>query len=194
MSKMRLLTVAVIAFVVVGLFHAASSNARRSVSLAGQSPGAMELAVMPDQQQFTNPAVPVFVVRTVSGLSEPNAEAKKQYLIKEVILENRSTKDISSVTVRWVITPLNSRTTALARGKFSPHVLQSLHKTFLAGHRQTLKLSHPKLSKLIQQIPHLEAMGNKFVFIIGVAEVTFEDGSSWTEELTDVSNKSPANN
>ena len=186
MTKMRLLLVSGIALVVVGLVFAANSNIGKSAGDGGKNQGGMEIAVMPDQQQFTNPAVPVVVFRAVSGLSEPDADAKKQYLIKEVILENRSTKDISSVTVRWVITPLNSRTTPLARGEFSPHVLQSLHKTLRAGQRQTLKLSHPKLSELIQQVPNVEAMGSKFVFLIGVAEVVFEDGSSWKEELTDV--------
>ena len=43
---------------------------------------------------------------------------------------------------------------------------------------------------MIKDIPNLEAMGKEFVIIIGVSEVTFEDGSTWKEELTEVANKS----
>ena len=194
MTKIRLLFVTGFALILAGLVLAANRNSGKSAGDSGQTPVGMEIAVILDYQQFTNPAVPVVVVRTVSGDSEPDADAKKQLLIKQVILENRSEKDVSAVTVRWLLTPLNSRTTPLARGEFNPHVLQSLDKTLRAGKRQTLKLSHPKLFSLIQQIPNREAMGNKFAFKIGVAEVVFEDGSSWKEELTDVSNKSAVTN
>jgi len=177
----------------VSLVFAASSNIVTTAGSPGQTQEGMEIAVMPDQQQFTNPAIPVATFSTVSGRSEPDANGKTQLLIKQVILENRSTKDVSSVTVRWLITPLNSRITPVARGEFSPHALQSLNKTLRAGHRQTLKLSHPKLFTLIQQIPNREVVGNKFAFVIGVAEVVFEDGSSWKEELTDVSKSAVTN-
>lgn len=190
MTRLRRLLLSGFALMFVGLVFAANRSASKFAGNAGRIQGETEIAVAPDEQQFNNPAVPVVVFRSVFGLSDPDTKAKREPLIKEVILENRSTKDISSVTVRWVITPLNSRTTPLARGEFNPHVLQSLHKTLRAGQRQTLKLSHPKLITLIEQVPNLEAMGNKFIFFIGVAEVVFADGSSWKEESTDVSNKS----
>ncbi len=181
MSKMRLVFVSGIVLMIVGLVFGAA-HLGRSASDPGKNQDGMEIAVLPDQQQFTNPATPVVTVRTVSGRSEPDEHSKKQILIKEVILENRSAKNISSVTVRWRITPLNSRLTTLVRGEFSPHVLHSLHKTLRPGQRQTLKLSHPKLITLIQKIPNREPMDNKFAFVIGVAEVVFEDGSTWKEK------------
>jgi hypothetical protein len=158
-------------------------------TFAQNKPEEFEISIMGDQEQFTNPAVPVVVVRTVSGLSEPDADSKRQYLAKQVILENRSTKDIASVTLRWAISPMNSRTTRLTQGEFGPYSLSALHKTLLAGQRQTLKLVHPKFNRLIDGIQNRQAMGNRFRFIIGVAEVSFEDGSTWKEESTDVGNK-----
>jgi hypothetical protein len=189
-TRTRRLLVIGFVLLVVSIVCGTTRNIGRTADAAQASVG-MEIAVIPDQQQFTNPAVPVAAIRIVAGLSDPDADGKTQLLIKEVILENRSSKDVSSVIIRWVITPLNSRATTLARGEVSPHVLQALDKALRAGKRQILKLSHPQLSTLIQQIPNCEAMGNKFAFKIGVAKVVFEDGSSWEEELTDVSYKVP---
>jgi hypothetical protein len=190
-TQMRLLLLSGIAILLAGLGLATSN---RTADGAAQSGGGVEIAVMLDYPQFIDPAIPLVVVRTVAGNSNPDANSKQQLLIKEVIVENRSMKDVSAVTLRWLITPLNSRTTALARGEFSPHVLQNMHKTLRAGQRMTLKLVHPKLFDLIQQIPNREAMGSKFAIKVGVAMVVFADGSSWKEELTDVSNKSEVSN
>jgi len=190
MSKMRLPLISAIAVVLVGFSLTTAGKISTSSTSSAQTEPYMEMAVMPDQQQFTNPAFPVVAVRTVSGRDEDQA----QYLIKEIIVENRSMKDVSSVKVRWVIAPLNSRTTSLRRGEFSPHVLSLMHKTLKAGQRMTLKLSHPKLLDLIHEIPNLKAMGNKFVFLIGVAEVVFDDGSVWKEPLTEVGKKSASTN
>lgn len=194
MKSSRVLLLASCAMSTICLLTFVTSSMSTSIGKGKNDDRKMEVAVMPDQQQFTNPGVPVIAVRTVSGLSEPDANAKKQYLIKEVIVENRSTKNVSSVTIRWIIAPINNRTTTLARGDFKPHVMQSLRKTLQAGNRQTLKLSHPRLNQLIEQVPNRASLGEKFVFLIGVAEVTFEDGSSWKEELTEVITKSTTTN
>lgn len=192
MTKTRFFAVSGFAFALVCLVFVAMTEVSSLASKVGTQ-AAMEIAVLPDQQQFTNPAVPVITVRTVSGRSDSDADSKKQILIKEVIIENRSEKNISSITVRWRITPLNSRLTTLVRGEFSPHELQSLGKTLKPGQRQTLKLSHPKLITLIQKIPNKEAMNNEFAFVIGVAEVIFEDGSTWKEDFRDVVPDEPRN-
>lgn len=148
--------------------------------------GKRTLATLLDMQQYETPAVPVAVVRVVSGLSEPNSEGKKQFLVKEVIVENRSNKEVTSITLRWKITPYSSPATALSKGNLKPHVLKSLHKSLLAGKRQSLKLAHPSVSQLIDRIPNVEAMSTDFAFIVGVSEVTFEDGSTWKEEMAEV--------
>jgi hypothetical protein len=195
MRTIRLVIFGVSALCVMAVFLTANNMAFRAISSAGQTPGGMEIAVMPDQQQYTAPSIPVVAVRAVSGLSESEPNKKQDYLMKEVILENRSTKDVSEITIRWVIVPFYSRTTHLARGEFKTYVLQSLHKTLRAGQRQTLKLTyHPRLFDLVQKVPNIERMGNKFVFLVGVSNVMFADGSSWEEELADAASKSALTN
>lgn len=141
------------------------------------------MASVADAEQYKNPATPVVVVSVTSGLSDPDADKNKQFLLKEVIVENRSNKKVSEITIRWAIAPMSDRLTLLSRGKLATHRLAQLNKELLAGQRQTLKLSHPKLGQLIEAIPNLEGMGTGFAFVIGVGEVVFEDGSIWKEGI-----------
>jgi hypothetical protein len=152
-----------------------------------------ELASMPDVAQARDSTVPVFVFRVVSGFTEPDEAGSKEYQVKEVILENRSTKDVSAVTLRWKLTPLADRNTVLYMGRHETHVLSSLRKTLFIGHRQTLKLSLPKIADLIKEIPsgnELKAPDG-FALIIGVGEVVFADGSTWKEEAAASSGRRP---
>jgi len=179
------LAFAVIAFSIAGLF-----TIDKSLGKTKPPQGKWQVASVADAEQYKNPAIPVVVVSVTSGLSDPDADKNRQFLIKEVILENRSNKKVSEITIRWAIAPMNNRLTLLSRGKLATHRLPQLNKQLLAGQRQTLKLSHPKLGQLIEAIPNIEGMGTEFAFVIGVDQVVFEDGSTWKEESTDVINKS----
>ena len=190
--KLRLsLASAVVLLAVAGLFFVNNSAGKTTLPVVQDK---WQVASVADSEQFKNPAVPIVVVRVTSGLSEPDASAKKQFLVKEVIVENRSNKKVSSITLRWALSPLNNRLVVLSRGELAAHKLYELKKQLLAGQRQTLQLSHPKIGKLIEDIPNLEGMGTEFAFVIGVGEVVFEDGSTWKEVLTDVTKKSPSTN
>lgn len=190
--KLRLLLASGIALLAVaGLFLVRNSAGKTTLPLVQDK---WQVASVADAEQFKNPAVPVVVVRVTSGLSDPDENSKKQFLVKEVIVENRSNKKVSSITIRWALSPLSNRLVVLSRGELTTHKLPELKKQLLAGQRQTLQLSHPKIGKLIEDIPNLEGMGTEFAFVIGVGEVVFEDGSTWKEVLTDVTKKSPSTN
>lgn len=190
MRKLRFLLISGVPLVVVAFLLSANNIASKSIiATAEKTSEKWQVASLPDTEQANNPSVPVAVVRVTSGLSDQDADSKKQYLVKDVIVENRSGKNVSSVTIRWAIAPMNSRLTILSRGELQPHNLNSLHKHLFAGQRQTLKLSHPKIGNLLREIPNLDAMGGKFAVIIGVGQVVFEDGSTWKEEVTEVTKK-----
>lgn len=170
----------------VANFGSSTSGASNSVYLSQEK---FIISPLPDSEQYNNPSVPVVVVRTVSGIGE-SEEKKKAILIKEVIVENRSSKSVASITLSWKVSPINDRLTHLNRGILKPHVLSELHKKLLAGNRQTLKTTHPSIKQMLSDIPNLESMGNEFAILMGVDEVVFSDGTTWKESPTDVSTKS----
>lgn len=170
----------------VANFGSSTSGASNSVYLSQEK---FIISPLPDSEQYNNPSVPVVVVRTVSGIGE-SEEKKKAILIKEVIVENRSSKSVASITLSWKVSPINDRLTHLNRGILKPHVLSELQKKLLAGNRQTLKTTHPSIKQMLSDIPNLESMGNEFAILMGVDEVVFSDGTTWKESPTDVSTKS----
>lgn len=185
MSKIEPRSLLVIGLLVVTLsvVFAVSHSANPSTTAASQGHPNWEVAALPDTVQFNDPLVPVAVFNVASGTKDTAPSERKEFQIKEVILENRSPKDVSSVTLRWTVTPLNARTTILKRGQHVTHVLRSLHKPLVAGHRQTLKLSLPKIFEILKTVPNGDSYSG-FAIIIGVSEIVFEDGSTW-EEKTD---------
>lgn len=164
------------------------TNHSTASALTGQQPKWV-VSSMPDTDQFKDLSIPVTVFRVSSGIKDPVEGAVREYEVKEVIVENRSPRDVASVTLRWIITPFDARTTVLRRGELERHVLRSLHKPLIAGHRQTLKLSFPKIAQMIKGIPNADSYTG-FAIIIGISKIEFEDGSTWMEEQTDVTKKS----
>lgn len=147
---------------------------------------ALTIACMPDTKQHLDASVPVSVVRTVVGRSEPDEKGVRKFLIKEIVVENRSEKEVASVTVRWVVAPLNARVKSLQRGTLQPQVMVSHGKSLRPKERVTLVPTHPTvkemLGTLLQQ-PH--SYGNEFAILIGVSEILFADGLTWKEPLPD---------
>jgi hypothetical protein len=190
MKKLAVLAIIVVGVATTFLLSAVVNSAKVGPLFVQNQPSGWVVSSLPNTEQYQNPSVPLVVIRVVSGVSDPDKDKPSEYLVKEVVVENRSQKEVISVILNWTVVASNNRLTALNRGVLSRHVLKDLNKNLLAGHRQTLKLSHPKLGKMIKDIPNLEGMGKEFIIMIGVSEVTFEDGSTWKEELTEVANKS----
>jgi len=145
-----------------------------------QNPDGWEIAPKPDEHQYLDDSVPVFVFRVVSG-PENREEGKNAFVIKETIVENRSNKNVDSIVLRWVITPMNDESSVLLSGKMAPHKLADLYKTLMMGRRQTLKLSVPPIASLLKSLPTSETYSNRFKVLIGVAKVVFDDGSTWED-------------
>src|SRR5258705_2951889 len=109
--KIRIcLSIGTVLFALTGMFVINKSACKSSVPLINsvQYKGG-QLASVADAEQFKKPGVPVVVVSVTSGLSDPDEHSKKQFVVKEVIVENRSNKNVSSVTIRWALSPLNNR-------------------------------------------------------------------------------------
>jgi hypothetical protein len=119
-------------------------------------------------------------VRVVSG-PENREEGKNAFAIKETIVENRSKKNVDSIVLRWVITPMDDESSVLLSGKMAPLKLADLYKTLMVGRRQTLKLSVPPIASLLKSLPTSETYSNRFKVLIGVAKVVFDDGSTWED-------------
>jgi hypothetical protein len=116
----------------------------------------------------------------VSGPEDP-ANGTMRFAIKEAILENRSSKNVQSVTVRWLVTPMVDEGNVLLRGDMEPHKLELLHKTLLAGHRQTLKLSTPNILQMLRDLPKAALYETRYTLLIGVSKIVFEGGSTWSD-------------
>ena len=138
-----------------------------------------------DSFQCKDPNAPVCVVSVVSGSSKPDENGKRHPFIKEVVVENRSMRNISSLVLRAAITQATDRVTVLKRVELDPQVSDPEHKILLAGQRQTLMFSQLRIFDLVQDIPAEKAPSRQFTMIIGVSQVTFEDGSSWKEKVTE---------
>lgn len=161
---------------------ALSLDGRRVVA----SDPALTIACMPDSKQHLDPSVPVTVVRIVVGRSEPDEKGVRKFLIKEIVVENRSEKEVASVTVRWVVSPLNDRVKSLQRGTLQPQVMVALGKSLRPKERVSLVPTHPTVKEMLGQLlqqPH--SFGNEFAILIGVSEIFFTDGSTWKEPLPD---------
>jgi hypothetical protein len=152
--------------------------------------GKWEVATLPDWRQPTDTTVPVWVFRVTTDSASKDESGNRKYRISQVIVDNRSNKAVSAIRLRWAITPMLDRTDILKRGTFDPHILATLDKKLAPGERQTLPIiAHPKVGDLVKSIPDADSRPG-FAFLIGVAEVVFDDGSTWKEDWTEVTSKS----
>jgi hypothetical protein len=169
----------IILFTVVVILGLASS--RNKVSHKFQH----SVSSVPDANQTLNESVPVGVLRVTSF-----PEAGKPYKAEQVILENRSSKNIEEVTLRWSLTTMEDRETVLQRGLMEPIKLKATKRRFLAKSRQTLKISLPALQEILQNVKlqNVKLLSGNFLITIGVKTVIFDDESTWQEdEPSDVS-------
>lgn len=131
---------------------------------------------IPDGRQFLDDSVPVAVFRVTM-----NAEPGKPYKAEQGILENRSSKNVEAVTLRWSLTTMRDRETVLQRGVMETIKLKAAKKSFRAHSRQTLKFPTPSLRQMMKLAANVDMPSENFLITIGVSEVLFEDGSTWKE-------------
>jgi len=137
-----------------------------------------------DVLQCQDLQVPVCTIRMISAPGEPDEKGRRPVVIKEVLVENRSTKAVSSLVFRATITPAIDRTIVLKRVEFEP-VMKLVHKTLPPGEQETLEFSKVMIFDLIQDIPSEKNPSNNFAIVVGVSQEVFADGSSWKEQTTE---------
>ncbi len=138
--------------------------------------GKWTVAVVPDSRQFRNELVPVVVTRTTMSTEKGEDDA-----LEQVILWNRSEKDVASVKLRYSINAKEDANTMLYQSpQFDVFPKNAKKPNPLTKNRRwTFKVPNGRIARLIKPlVKEGELAGDYFVNVI-VSEVVFEDGTIW---------------
>lgn len=140
--------------------------------------------VLVDSQQSDNSLVPV-VVAAAGALQGP--ADKRGLKLGCGVLKNRSPKQVSSVQLRWILVRDQDPGPIVASGYEPKNILQEGHSPaielsiFPDSVRRT-DFSAINFAAITKDIAKDGTLTGKYVLIIGVREVVFEDGSVWKSE------------
>jgi hypothetical protein len=125
-----------------------------------------------DEKQFNDPSVPVYVkgINMFWGRGKFLGRMK----IPEVILENRSPRQSSSVRLKWTITSQDEPDVVLLEG-VTP-LFEARINSYSAA-----RVDVPEIyfNKILKPLRKEEELNGRFRLVLGVHEVQFSDGQQW---------------
>jgi hypothetical protein len=140
--------------------------------------GKWKVVTLFDNSQQYDPSVPVALTRGTSSLKEGDNSR-----LVELIVKNRTAKNISALKIRYYLTTDEDPKTIL----FPDSPLEIVSKrpdekpTLPANQRRTFKVLNGKFSKLLKHLVKDGVLNGSFVITLKISEVLFEDGSMWKE-------------
>ncbi len=149
--------------------------------------GKWTVAFLPDPQQYNDSSVPVEITRTttVGGKGKDNG-------LEEVIIRNRTSKNVIAVKLRYFITTEENRTVSLYQGP----VLDMAYKNIDSKKKDQLKIppyrrrgftvKDAKIGKVLKPLIKNGTLNGGFIIRLRINEVIFEDGSIWKEKITNI--------
>jgi hypothetical protein len=111
---------------------------------------------------------PVVVTAVVSNLSGS---------VSRIMLENNSTKTVSAVKLEWYLMTEQDRSVVLQQGQ-TPFVAPS--GALPPGKYKELEFPIVSFAKIYQPLLKNNVLAGDYRIEVGVAEIQYDDGSSWT--------------
>jgi hypothetical protein len=137
-------------------------------------PGKFGFGYLSDKPQYDDPSAPV-VLRGMGAISSP----KRALKLSCVEIENRTTRAVKSVQLRWAVSALaegqdaSAKAEALAKG-----ILPPLAVEVPPGARTKVEVRGVQFADFFQPLAAAGEINGKFNVVIGVAHVEFADGTS----------------
>lgn len=131
-----------------------------------------------DYKQHYDPTVPVELTRGTLANEENNKG------LVEVIIKNRTSKNISSLKIRYFLTTSEDRKVILYQGSTLEIISKRTKEkpTLPANQRRIFDVKDGKFSKLLKPLVKNGELNGNFVITLQISGVVFEDGSVWKEE------------
>ena len=143
--------------------------------------GDWSVSLLPDPKQSEDANVPVAVV----GAGAIQGPANRRGLrLGCGVLKNRSKKQVTAIRLRWILARGQDRA-AIARQGYTPDTV------LLDGHTPAIELSIQKegfrrtdfsiinFAAATERLSKEGMLSGDYLFIVGVYEVVFADGSAW---------------
>jgi hypothetical protein len=131
--------------------------------------GKWGLAYTPDMGQYGDASVPV-VVRVLLGLTSAKDRGGK---LKCAEIENRSTRTVRTVQLRWAVTEMEGSEKVLAQG-----VLPVAEVEATADGKLKAELQGAQFADFLQPLVKDGVLTGRYKLSVGVARVEFTDGTA----------------
>jgi hypothetical protein len=130
--------------------------------------GKWGLAYIFDAAQIKDASVPV-VVRGLLGVSSVKDQGGK---IRCAELENRSAREVKSVTLRWALTTTEEKGKVLASGQLPP-----VEARIAPGVRLKVQLRDAQFADFLRPVAGDGVLNGQYNLIVAVARVEYADGT-----------------
>jgi len=135
--------------------------------------GKAGMAITIDSAQIEDASVPV-VVRSLLDVSSVKDRGGK---LRCAELENRSSRTVKAVQLKWVITRPEDKNKVLAGGK-----LPTVEAEIAPGVRLKVELRDAQFADFLQPVVSDGVLTGEYILTVGVARVEFADGT--VEDVT----------
>jgi hypothetical protein len=122
-----------------------------------------------DQAQFKDASVPV----VVRGLLDVSSEKYRGGKLRCAELENRSTRTVKAVQLKWAVTRMEDESEVLASGK-----LPTVEVEIAPGGSMKVQLRDAQYADFLQPVADKGLLTGRFWLTVGVARVEYADGTA----------------
>jgi hypothetical protein len=140
--------------------------------------GKWKVVTLFDSKQYADPSVPAELTRITTSGDGTNSG------LVELIIKNRTSKNISSLKVGYYLTTDENQETILFQGPALEIISKKARKEKLAipaNQRRTFDVKDGKLSRLIKPLVNNGQLNGSYTIMLKINAVTFEDGSVWRD-------------
>jgi hypothetical protein len=139
--------------------------------------GTWKVGTVPDNSQVNNPSVPAEITTITTSMNKGENSG-----FEELVLLNRTPKAIKAFKLSYVVTAREDSTTVLTRGALEIISRKPAEKQRIPGNqRRIFRVLNGKPGKVLKPLVKEGKLSGAFIVTIRISEVTFEDGSTWSE-------------
>ncbi|HEV2912710.1 MAG TPA: putative metal-binding motif-containing protein [Pyrinomonadaceae bacterium] len=155
-----------------------NANAQESEQQEEPLPGGTwKVGTVSDNNQVNDPSVPAEITTTTTSINKG-----KNSGFEELVLLNRTPKAIKAFKLSYVVTAREDSTTVLTRGALEVISRKPSEKQRIPGNqRRIFRVLNGKPGRILKPLAKEGKLSGAFIVTIRISEVTFEDGSTWSD-------------
>jgi hypothetical protein len=139
--------------------------------------GTWKVGTVSDNSQVRDLSVPAEITTTTTSVNKG-----KNSGLEELVILNRTRKAIKAIKLSYAVTPREDSTTVLTRGALEIISRKPAEKQRIPGNqRRIFRVLNGKPGKIFKPLLKDGKVSGAFIVTIRISEITFEDGSTWSD-------------